>query len=197
MSHSVTATITVPSAHGYVARVQYSKGRLRIFYSAKISHFPHKWRFKLKIRRFTTFASTLGISFLILSFSACDQLVQLLSDDDSFSDDSTRHEIIDSITYVIKELPIVDGTAEILETSPPQVNLHITGYLEDSCTTLHQTTDSRQDNTIHVEITTKRPIDLVCAAVITEIEHIVSLGTFEPGEYQAIVNEFSINFKVD
>ena len=151
----------------------------------------------MKIRRFTTFRSILGISFLIISFSACDQLVQLLSDEDSIAEDSARREIIDSITYVINELPIVDGTAEILETSPPQVNLHITGYLSDSCTTLHQTTDSLQDNTIHIEITTKRPIDLACAAVITEIEHIVSLGTFEPGEYQAFVNELSINFEVD
>ena len=151
----------------------------------------------MKIRRFTTFASILGISFLILSFSACDRLVQVLSDDDSFTDDPPRHEIIDSITYVIKELPIVDGTAVILESSPPQVNLHITGYLSDSCTTLHQTTDSWKDNTIYIQITTKRPIDLACAAVITEIEHIIPLGTFEPGAYQAIVNEFSIKFEVD
>ena len=150
----------------------------------------------MKVRRFTTFASILGISLLIISFSSCDQLVQVLSDDE-VAEDPPRHEIIDSITYVIKELPIVDGTAEIIETSPPQVNLHINGYLSDSCTTLHQTTDSRHDNTIHIQITTKRPIDLACAAVVAEIEHIVSLGTFEPGKYQAIVNDFSINFKVD
>ncbi len=151
----------------------------------------------MKVRRFTAFASILGISLLIISLSSCDQLVQVLSDDDEFAEDPPRHETIDSITYVINELPIVDGTAEILETAPPQVNLHINGYLSDSCTTLHQTTDSRHDNTIHIQITTKRPIDLACAAVITEIEHFVSLGTFEPGEYQAIINDFSINFKVD
>ena len=151
----------------------------------------------MKVRRFTTFASILGISLLIISFSSCDQLAQVLSDDDEFAEDPPRHEIIDSITYVIKELPIVDVSATILESFPPQVNLHITGYLADSCTTLHQTTDSRQDNTVHIQITTKRPVDLVCAAVVAEIEHIVSLGTFEPGEYQAIVNGFSVNFKVD
>lgn len=151
----------------------------------------------MKIRGFTTFAFILGTSFLIISLSACDQLVQVLSDDDSIAVDPAPLEIIDSITHVINDLPIVDGTAEILETAPPQVNLHITGYLTDSCTTLHQTTDSRQDNTIHIQITTERPADLVCAAVTTEIEHIVSLGEFDPGAYEANVNEFVINSSVN
>ena len=142
-------------------------------------------------------ASMLSIVVLIMQFSACDQIVQILSDDDSSEDDSTGHEIIDSITYAIKDLPIEDVSPMILESLPIQVNLHIKGYLADSCTTIHQTTDRRQDNTIHVQVTTKRPINLACATVVTEIEHIVPLGTFDLGEYQASVNGFVISFEVD
>lgn len=139
----------------------------------------------------------LTLAAIIIGLSACDQIEQVLFDGDSSADEPMRQEIIDSITYAVKDIPIMDVTAEILESAPPQVNLHIKGYFTDSCTTMHQTTEWRLDNTIHIQVTTKRPIDLVCAAVITEIEHIVSLGTVEPGKYQVIVNDFSINFKVD
>ena len=151
----------------------------------------------MNIRRFTTLASILGIVVLIMQFSACEHIAQVLSDDDSPADEPTGHEIIDATTYAIKDLPIEDISAAILEGVPTQVNLHIKGHLTDSCTTIHQTTEWRQDNAIHVQITTKRPIDLVCATVVTEIEHIVPLGAFDPGEYQAIVNGFVINFTVN
>ena len=104
----------------------------------------------------------------------------------------------DIATHIIDDLPIQKVSVAILESFPVQANLMIEGYLADSCTTLHETTERREGNTIHVQVTTKRPRDLACAAVIsiTEIEHVVSLGTFDPGLYKAIVNSGKVAFEV-
>ena len=109
-----------------------------------------------------------------------------------FGDD----DVADSTTHIIDDLPIQKVSAAILESFPPQVNLEVEGYLADSCTTLHETTERREGATIHVQVTTKRPQDLACATVITEIQHTVPLGFFYPGLYQAIVNGTIVEFEV-
>ena len=76
---------------------------------------------------------------------------------------------VDLTTYIIDDLPIQKISVAILESFPPQVNLEIQEYLADSCTTLHETTERREGDTIHVQVTTKRPKELFCATVVTEI----------------------------
>ena len=105
-------------------------------------------------------------------------------------------DTVDSTGHIIDDLPIQKVSVELLESLPVQVNLKIEGYLADSCTMLHETTEQREGNTIHVQITTIRPKDLACAAVITEIQHTISLGSFDPGSYQAIVNGTVVEFEV-
>ena len=105
---------------------------------------------------------------------------------------------VDTATHIIDHLPIQKVAVAILESFPPQIILEIEGYLADACTMLHETTERREGNTIHVQVTTKRPRDLACAAVIsiTKIEHIIPLGSFKPGLYKAIVNDVEVEFEV-
>ena len=105
-------------------------------------------------------------------------------------------DTVDSTANIVDDLPIQKVSVAILESFPVQVNLMIEGYLADSCTMLHQTTEQREGNTIHVQVTTVRPGDLACATVVTEIEHVVPLGTFDPGMYKAIVNDVKVEFEV-
>ena len=111
---------------------------------------------------------------------------EVLGDDDS----------VDATAYIIDDLPVQKVSASILESFPVQVNLEVEGYLADSCTMLHETTEQREGNTIHVQVTTIRPRELACATVITEIQHTVSLGSFNPGSYQANVNGTIVEFEV-
>ena len=109
-----------------------------------------------------------------------------------FGDDAA----VDTTAHIVNDLPIQKVSVAILESFPVQVSLMIEGYLADACTTLHETTERREEDTIHVQVTTKRPKDLACATVITEIEHVVPLGTFDPGLYKAIVNDVEVEFEV-
>lgn len=144
--------------------------------------------------RITTFASVLLIAALIMGIAACDEIAAVLSGGDMPQTEVTDGDI--SITHTIADLPIESVSVAILESVPTQVNLEIEGYLADSCTTLHETTEQREGDTIHVQVTTIRPIDLVCATVITEIEHTVPLGFFDPGVYKVVVNGITLKFEV-
>ena len=147
----------------------------------------------MTIDRITKCASVLAIAVLISALSACDSLISFLPDDGDDGNDG-----IDSTTHIISDLHILEITVAIAESFPPQVFLHIDSYLPDSCTEIHQTTERREGNTFHVQITTKRPKDMACATVITEIEHVVGLGFFDtPGAYKAIVNGTAVEFEID
>ena len=141
------------------------------------------------------FDTVLGkFSFDDVGDAVYDPIVLIVKDGqfEVFGDDDT----VDSTAHIVDDLPVQKVSVAILESFPVQVNLKVEGYLADACTTLHETTERRDGNTIHVQVTTKRPRDLACATVITEIEHIVPLGTFDPGLYKAIVNDVEVEFEV-
>ncbi len=141
------------------------------------------------------FDTVLGkFSFDDVGDAVYDPIVLIVKDGqfEVFGDDDT----VDSTAHIVDDLPIQKVSVAILESFPVQVNLMIEGYLADSCTTLHETTEQREGNTIHVQVTTVRPGDLACATVVTEIEHVVPLGTFDPGLYKAIVNGTLVEFEV-
>lgn len=84
-----------------------------------------------------------------------------------------------------------------LESFPVQVRAVVTGYFPDSCTELGTITQQRDGSTIRVTITVTRPVDAVCAQVITEVEEIVPLdGDFPSGEYTLLVNAQTTTFTV-
>ncbi len=91
----------------------------------------------------------------------------------------------------ISDLPITGVSFQILESFPLQVHVMVEGYLSDACTMVNETTQRRNGATVYINITTKRPADLMCAQVITETTVRVPLeGGFFPGSYKVIVNDF-------
>jgi len=99
--------------------------------------------------------------------------------------------------FIINDLPVTDISVQILESFPLQVHLVVSGYLSDSCTKINETTQRRDDGTIYVHITTKRPRDLFCLQVITDITVNVPIeGGFLPGRYKAIVNDVEKDFVI-
>jgi hypothetical protein len=104
--------------------------------------------------------------------------------------------------FIIADMPITDISVEILESFPYQIHIVVKGYLSDACTELNEITQRREDNTVYVHITTKRPKDAMCAQVITDVTERVPLeGGFLPGSYKVIVNgvekEFELQGDVD
>lgn len=144
--------------------------------------------------RITTSAVAFLFAALILGICGCEEIAAILSGGEAPPIDGG--DIDDSTTYVIDDLPIQDASVAITENDPPQVNLEIKGYLADSCTMLHGHSIQREDNTIHVEVETIRSEDLACAAVITEIEHTVPLGSFGSGMYAGNINGHEFEFEI-
>ena len=93
-------------------------------------------------------------------------------------------------TWLIGKLPINEISLQITKSIPALVNVTVKGYLSDSCTELYQIKQSREENLVTVEITTRRPKDAFCAQVITEITESIRLeGNFPIGQnYKLIVN---------
>ncbi|MCZ6676550.1 MAG: hypothetical protein O7E52_04795 [Candidatus Poribacteria bacterium] len=104
--------------------------------------------------------------------------------------------LADSNKFIIADLPVTDVVVEILESFPVQIVVVVNGFLRDGCTTLNETTERREGNTIHIHITTKRPRDAVCTLAIEEIQERIPLGTFPPGSYKVIVNGVEKDFRV-
>ena len=66
----------------------------------------------------------------------------------------------------------------ILESFPVQVHVRVRGILGDSCTTLHQITQKRVENTFTITVTTARPADAICADIITRFEESIALDVY-------------------
>ena len=99
--------------------------------------------------------------------------------------------------FLVADLPITGISIEILESFPLQIHVTVKGFLRDGCTTLHETKQERDGNTIRIHITTKRPKDAFCIQVITEIEERIPIeGGFLPGSYKLIVNDVEKEFEI-
>ena len=99
--------------------------------------------------------------------------------------------------FTIADMPITDVSVSVLESLPLQLHVVVKGYLSDSCTRHHETTQRSNNNTVYVNITTKRPNDAMCAMVITEVTiHVPLEGGFLPGRYKIIVNDVEKDIEV-
>jgi inhibitor of cysteine peptidase len=87
----------------------------------------------------------------------------------------------------------------ILESFPVQVHVRVKGILGDSCTTLHQITQTRVENTFTITITTTRPANVVCADIITRFEERIALDVYglPAGTYAVDVNSVRDTFTLD
>jgi hypothetical protein len=110
-------------------------------------------------------------------------------------------ELADSLQpsgeFIIAEMPINDISVEVLEIFPVQVQVVVNGHLSDGCTELNEITQQREENTIHIRITTKRPKDAFCILIIKAFQDRIRLkGDFPAGNYKVIVNGVEKEFRV-
>ncbi len=140
-----------------------------------------------KQNQFSVYAPELLIESGETRYSAITQAIEQLAD--------SRQ---DTEKFIIADMPIKDISVNILESFPYQINVVVNGFLRDGCTTLNEITQQRNENTIHIHITTKRPKDKSCIQVIEEVtERIPVEGGFLPGHYRVIVNEVGEEFDID
>lgn len=85
----------------------------------------------------------------------------------------------------------------LLESYPVQVQLEVSGYQSDGCETEVFVDVERRGDTVVVEIYRELPPFVACPMVIVDYTDRINLGTFEPGDYRAVVNGVSVEFTVD
>ena len=96
----------------------------------------------------------------------------------------------------IRPAPIHEVQVNIAESYPVQIFIYIKGGLADGCTTFHELTTERIDNSINIEVTTHRPMETICTQVYGFFEKNVGLGSdFTKGEtYTVNVNDKNNSF---
>ena len=131
------------------------------------------------------FAATIGI----ISWIGCEAIDDILSDIGEPSDGES----------IIADMPIQGIEVLLMESDPVQVTVEVNGWLPDSCTVHHETHQAREGNSITIQITTIRPKDLACAAVITAIKYQekVFIGALPAGDYTVTVNNVEQQFHID
>lgn len=87
--------------------------------------------------------------------------------------------------------------AMILKSFPAQINLVVAGYQPDGCDYPVQISQTREGNTVHVEIYREVPLNIMCPAVLLSYNESIHLdGSFEPGTYTIVVNNFTLEVTV-
>lgn len=72
--------------------------------------------------------------------------------------------------------PMVESVeVQVLESFPVQVSVNVKGNVPDACTRLDEISPKLEGNTFNVGITTSRPADMACAAVLTPFDETFSL----------------------
>lgn len=85
----------------------------------------------------------------------------------------------------------------ILESSPMQIHVEVTGYQADGCNVPVQVMQQRVGNSIKIEIYRELPPDVMCPQVIQDYSAIIPLsGTFESGSYSLDVNGTTVTMDV-
>ena len=78
----------------------------------------------------------------------------------------------------------------ILESLPVQVSVSVKGNLSDACTRVGEVATTRDGTTFNIDISTTRPVEAVCAQVLTPFEENISLDVrgLKKGTYTVNVN---------
>jgi hypothetical protein len=87
----------------------------------------------------------------------------------------------------------------ILESFPVQVNVQVSGYLGDGCTSIGEITTEREEDTFYVHISTVRPADAICTMQLVGFDEVISLDVhgLEAGAYTVDVNGETATFTLD
>lgn len=88
---------------------------------------------------------------------------------------------------------IYDVEVLVMESFPMQVQLVVTGEHGDGCDLPVIVEQAREGNTVTVSIYREIPADTFCPMMLQPYEDNIMLeGTFEPGDYVFVVNEFVV-----
>ena len=134
----------------------------------------------------------------IISVICCIGCANFIDDvlDDIGEPSNGDTDVIDDQS-IINDMPIHAVEVLLAESQPVQVTVEVTGWLADSCTAHHETHQTREGNTITIQITTIRPKGFACATVVTEYQEQVSIGALPAGDYTVIVNDIEQQFRID
>ncbi len=119
------------------------------------------------------------------------------SRDSQIIEDMFPHDPEEGV-WVIEEMPIYNLEILISESRPAQVTVKATGEFRNTCVSVHETHQTREGNTINIQITWSREGGgLICGQAVTEVQEEVSIGTFGVGEYTVIVNGIRQVFRIE
>ena len=114
----------------------------------------------------------------------------------------SRDGIVDDLVSRSDRVPIIAdmtiGDVKILisENRPAQVTVVVTGYLKNGCESHHETHQSREGDTINIQMTTdEQPSDI--RSMYMECQEDIPIGTFAIGEYKLIVNGTEHGFGIE
>ena len=98
---------------------------------------------------------------------------------------------------ITKEAMVESIEILLLESFPIQVNVLARGNLPDSCTEISEITKERDGDTFRVAITTSRPADRMCAAMLVPFEEVIPLDVvgLPAGVHTVNVNGVSDTFE--
>jgi hypothetical protein len=101
----------------------------------------------------------------------------------------------DDSMHVLHTIESVD--ALLMKSKPVQIMLKVKGYQPDGCEMPVQIEQSREGNTVKVEIFRELAPDTACPMVIKQYDETIKLdGNFEPGSYSIDVNGTVITVQI-
>ena len=134
----------------------------------------------------------IGVLILTVVYcTGCDIIVnEIRADSDKGSTDGDS-------TPVIAEMSIVYVEVQLSESDPVEVFVEVHGEF-GGCADHHATDQTRDGNTITIEITTiTQETNIGCKALAVLYRERIALGTLEPGDYQVVVNGVKQEFRID
>ncbi|MCC6602636.1 MAG: hypothetical protein IT327_05470 [Anaerolineae bacterium] len=119
------------------------------------------------------------------------------SDDPTATPGESKPDTAENI--IIGDAMVESIDVMIMESFPVQVNVHVTGYLGDGCTTLGDITTKQDGGTFSVHIFTQRPADMMCTQQLVGFEENVALDVvgLTAGTYTVDVNGMTNTFTLD
>ena len=100
--------------------------------------------------------------------------------------------------YFYREAQIDSVAVKITESVPPLVSAIIDGKLPDACTQIASVKQEIENHTFIVTITTRRPLEEVCAQTVTPFQVTTPLAVegLPAGVYTVIANGVTTSFEL-
>ena len=106
---------------------------------------------------------------------------------------------INAENVIIGEAQVEAIDILILESFPVQINVHVTGYLGDGCTTLGDIETTQEGDTFLVHVTKQREADAICTQQLVGFDENIALDVegLPAGTYTVDINGVIDTFTLD